>query len=109
MEVSGQLNSPATLPPWIGGWVGPRVCMDATEERKLDNEVYWINHSPQTSYNSVTEYVISPKAGYVLRGCCNRLPKRVILYKETLSILICGRAARTAVMVTTSAVGWTTA
>jgi hypothetical protein len=39
MEVSGQLHAPAALPPveratrshWIGGWVGPRACLDAVD------------------------------------------------------------------------------
>jgi hypothetical protein len=38
MEVSGQLHVPAALPPvphWIGGWVGPRVGLDAVEKRKI--------------------------------------------------------------------------
>jgi hypothetical protein len=42
MEVSGQLHAPAALPPgkespgihWIGGWVGPRAGLDATEKRE---------------------------------------------------------------------------
>jgi hypothetical protein len=39
MEVSGQLHTLATLPPdsltathWIGGWVGPRLGLDAVEK-----------------------------------------------------------------------------
>jgi hypothetical protein len=43
MEVSGQLHTPATLPPgkeppgthWIGGWVGPRAVLDAVVKRKI--------------------------------------------------------------------------
>jgi hypothetical protein len=38
MEVSGQFHAPATLPPstrWIGGWVGPRVGLNAVEKRKI--------------------------------------------------------------------------
>jgi hypothetical protein len=43
MEVNGQLHAPAALPPrkyppvthWIGGWVDPRVGLDAVEKRKL--------------------------------------------------------------------------
>jgi hypothetical protein len=45
MEVSGQLNAPATLPPrkdprytldsWIGGWVGPRAGLDMVVKRKI--------------------------------------------------------------------------
>jgi hypothetical protein len=38
MEVSGQLQAPATLPRgnspgthWIGSWVGPKVGLDAVE------------------------------------------------------------------------------
>jgi hypothetical protein len=42
MEVSDQLHTPSILPPMekgpsthrIGGWVGPRVGLDAVEERK---------------------------------------------------------------------------
>jgi len=42
MEVSGQLHAPAALlsggigpvTHWIGGWVGPRACMDAVAKRK---------------------------------------------------------------------------
>jgi hypothetical protein len=43
MKLSGQLFSPTTLPPgegapgthWMGGWVGPRVDLDAVEKRKI--------------------------------------------------------------------------
>jgi hypothetical protein len=43
MEVSGQLHTPATLPPgerapsthWIGGWVDPRASLDDVENRKF--------------------------------------------------------------------------
>jgi hypothetical protein len=38
MEVSGQIQAPTALPPgthWIGGWVGPRVGLDAVEKRKI--------------------------------------------------------------------------
>jgi hypothetical protein len=43
MEVSGQLHSPAALPPreraprtnWIGGWVGLRAVLDAVVKRKI--------------------------------------------------------------------------
>jgi len=37
MEVSGQLHAPAALTPgthWIGGWVGPRLVLDAAVKRK---------------------------------------------------------------------------
>jgi hypothetical protein len=45
MEVSGQLNAPAALPPGkeplgthlIGGWVGPRAVLDAVEKRKIQS------------------------------------------------------------------------
>jgi hypothetical protein len=41
--VSGQLHAPAALPPkkralgthWIGGWVGPRVILEAVVKRKI--------------------------------------------------------------------------
>jgi hypothetical protein len=43
MEVSGQLHTPAALPPrerapgthWIGGWVSPRAVLDAVVKRKI--------------------------------------------------------------------------
>jgi hypothetical protein len=38
MEVSGQLHALPALTPgthWIGGWVGPRIGLDATEKKKL--------------------------------------------------------------------------
>jgi hypothetical protein len=43
MEVSGQLHTPAALPPrerapgthWIGGWVGPGAILDAVVKRKI--------------------------------------------------------------------------
>jgi hypothetical protein len=43
MEVSGQLHTPAVLPPrervtsihWIGGWVDPRAVLDAVVKRKI--------------------------------------------------------------------------
>jgi hypothetical protein len=43
MEVSGQLHTPAALPPrervhgthWIGGWVSPRAVLDAEVKRKI--------------------------------------------------------------------------
>jgi hypothetical protein len=43
MEVSGQLDDPAALPPgkrtpgnhWIGGWMGPRAVLDAVVKRKI--------------------------------------------------------------------------
>jgi hypothetical protein len=43
MEVSGQLQALAALPPrerapdihWIGGWVGPRAVLDAVVKRKI--------------------------------------------------------------------------
>jgi hypothetical protein len=43
MEVSGQLHSPAYLPPgeithrthWIRGWVGPKTGLDAVEKREI--------------------------------------------------------------------------
>jgi hypothetical protein len=38
MGVSGQLHSMAALAPgthWIGGWVGPRVGLNAVEKRKI--------------------------------------------------------------------------
>jgi hypothetical protein len=43
MEVSGKLHALAALPPreralgthWIGGWVGPRVGLDAVEKRQI--------------------------------------------------------------------------
>jgi hypothetical protein len=43
MKVSGQLHAPAALPPgkqppgthWIGGWVGPRACLDDLDKRKF--------------------------------------------------------------------------
>jgi hypothetical protein len=41
MEVSGQLHTPATLPPgkipWyncVGGWVGPKADLDTVAKRK---------------------------------------------------------------------------
>jgi hypothetical protein len=42
MEVNGQLHTPAALPPgkdppgtrWIGGWVGPRVVLEAVVKKK---------------------------------------------------------------------------
>jgi hypothetical protein len=44
MEASGQLHAPAALPPgeeptvtdWLGGWVGPRACLDACPKQLLD-------------------------------------------------------------------------
>jgi hypothetical protein len=43
MEVSGQLHAPATLPfrerppgtHWIGGWVGPRVVLNAAMKTEI--------------------------------------------------------------------------
>jgi hypothetical protein len=43
MEVSGQLNAAAALPPgeeahgayWIGGWVSPRAGQVAVKKRKI--------------------------------------------------------------------------
>jgi hypothetical protein len=43
MEVSGQLQAPAALPPgerdpgthWIWGWVGPRAGRDTVSNRKI--------------------------------------------------------------------------
>jgi len=42
MEISGQLQALAGLPPgralgthWIGGWVGPRAGLNAVEKRKI--------------------------------------------------------------------------
>jgi hypothetical protein len=43
MEASNQLHSPAALPlgkepqgnHWIGGWVGPRVILDAVVKREI--------------------------------------------------------------------------
>jgi hypothetical protein len=43
MEVSGQLHSPAALPPrertsgtpWVGGWVGTRAGLDEEVKRKI--------------------------------------------------------------------------
>jgi hypothetical protein len=42
MDVSGQLHTPAALPPGkepdthrIGGWVGPRAILDAVVKRKI--------------------------------------------------------------------------
>jgi hypothetical protein len=40
MEVSGQLQAPAALPPGkeplvIGGWVGPRAVLDSVVKRKI--------------------------------------------------------------------------
>jgi hypothetical protein len=43
MEMSDQLHGPTALPPekkdtgihWIGGWVGPRVGLDAMAKRKI--------------------------------------------------------------------------
>jgi hypothetical protein len=35
LEVSGQLQSPAALFHWIGGWVGPRNGQDDIEKRKF--------------------------------------------------------------------------
>jgi hypothetical protein len=45
MEVSGQLHTPAALPPgkeslntrWIGGWVDTRAVLDAVVKRKIPN------------------------------------------------------------------------
>jgi hypothetical protein len=45
MGVSGQLHTPAALPPrerahathWIGGWVGPRAVLDAVVKRKISS------------------------------------------------------------------------
>jgi hypothetical protein len=44
MEGSGQLHASATLPPegkvsgthWTGGWVGPRVSLDAVEKGRIE-------------------------------------------------------------------------
>jgi hypothetical protein len=49
--VSGQLHAPAALPSgkeipfthWIGGWVGPRIVLDAEVKRK-SREVKWLMH-----------------------------------------------------------------
>jgi len=43
MEMSGQLHTPAALPPgkgtpgthWIGGWVGPRAILNAVVKTKI--------------------------------------------------------------------------
>jgi hypothetical protein len=44
LEMSGQLHTPAALPPpreraldthWIGGWVGPRAILDTMAKRKI--------------------------------------------------------------------------
>jgi hypothetical protein len=37
MEMSGQLHTPAALPPGkgIGGWLGFRVSLDAVEKKKI--------------------------------------------------------------------------
>jgi len=38
MEMSGQLQAPAALPPvssWIGGWVVPRVSQDVVKRKKF--------------------------------------------------------------------------
>jgi hypothetical protein len=43
MELSGQLHAPGRFTlgirtpgiHWIGGWVGPRVCLDAVVKRKM--------------------------------------------------------------------------
>jgi hypothetical protein len=40
MEMSGQLQAPAALPPgthWIGDWVGPRAVLDAVVKRKISS------------------------------------------------------------------------
>jgi hypothetical protein len=54
MEVSGQLLAPAaflsgeraTGTHWIGGWVGPRVGLDAVEKRKI---VHYRESNPGSS------------------------------------------------------------
>jgi hypothetical protein len=43
MEVRGELQAPAALPPgerapgihWVGGWVAPRADLDPMENRKI--------------------------------------------------------------------------
>jgi hypothetical protein len=39
MEVSGQLHPQAALPDthWIGGWLEPRVCLDAVAKKKKNS------------------------------------------------------------------------
>jgi hypothetical protein len=60
VEVCGQLHTLAALTPgesvpgtyWIGGWMGPLVCMDAVEKKKftllgikhrlsMKNAIFW--------------------------------------------------------------------
>jgi len=48
MEVSGEIHTPAALLPgkepgthWIGGWVGPRVGLDAVAKRRNPLSPNW--------------------------------------------------------------------
>jgi len=49
MQVSGQLDAPATLPPGthrIGGWVGLRAGLDAVVKRKIHSSCRESNPPP---------------------------------------------------------------
>jgi hypothetical protein len=65
MEVSGQLHTPAALPPgergprtnWIGGWVGPRADLDAVAKRK--------KKSPITALATDSRSVLGPTQPHI--------------------------------------------
>jgi hypothetical protein len=52
MEVSGQLHSPATLPPgkeplgthWVGGWMGPSAGLEMVVKRKIPSPCQHSKH-----------------------------------------------------------------
>jgi hypothetical protein len=74
MEVSGQLHASAALPTgksppsthWIGGWVDPRVGLDAVEKRKI---LHCRESNPGRPDRRCTDRAIpTPKTAYVSAG-----------------------------------------
>ena len=85
MRVGGQLHAPAALPPWkrpgthfIGGWVGPRACLDGCG--KISPSPGFDPRTLQPVASRYADYAIPAHRSWVLVSIYNLIKGNTLLF-----------------------------